>query len=87
MERSATTVPFDAARDEGELTILIDLLALCEKLAKNSRINAALRSRLQEFVKEGNSLRPFTGKPTNAEHFAGENLLIRIARFLPQIVE
>jgi hypothetical protein len=46
-----------------------------------------LRVQAAEFVKEFDVLVPHRGKGDAVLHFHGENLLIRIARFLPRILD
>lgn len=41
----------------------------------------------REFVLEFNSLVPVRGKDTAAQHFQGDMLMGKIARFLPKILE
>lgn len=74
-------------KDDVEVTVLTDLVVVCKKLAENPVVKEDLRVQAHEFVAEYNSLLPFRGKSTNLQHFQGERLLTRIARFLPRVVE
>ena len=67
--------------------VLTDLAALCKKLSDSSAITEDQCLRLRQFVEEYNSLTPFSGKGIPDKVFAGEKLLIKIARFLPEIAE
>lgn len=75
------------SKNEMLVMVLIDLAAICNKLADNSAVSEQLRVKAREFVTEFNSLLPVRGKGTAAEHAQGEQLLIKIARFLPRVVE
>ena len=74
------------AHDDVEVIVLLHLLALCKKLAKNPAVTGELRVKADEFVAEGNALRPYRGRATPLQHFQGEALLLRITRFLPEIL-
>lgn len=67
--------------------VLTDLAAICEKLADNSVLPEELRVQARRFVADFNFLLPFRGKGTASQLCAGEALIIRIARFLPRVVE
>jgi hypothetical protein len=67
--------------------VLAELAELCKKLSDNSAITEDQRLRLRQFVEQYNSLTPFSGKGIPDKVFEGEKLLIKIARFLPEIAE
>ena len=75
------------AKNEVEVMVLSDLAAICRKIAENSAIPENLRVKASTFVEEYHSLVPHRGKGNAAVHYQAENLLIRIARFLPRIFE
>jgi hypothetical protein len=75
------------SKNELEVMVLTDLAAICKKLAETSATSEALRAKAHEFVEEFNSLLPARGKGTADMHFAGEQLLIKIARFLPRVLD
>ena len=75
------------AKNEIEVAVLIDLAAICKKLAENSAVPEELRLRAREFVEEFDSLVTFRGKGAAPQHFGGEALLLKMARFLPRITE
>jgi len=75
------------AKNEVEVMVLTDLATICRKLAENSTVPERLRERAGEFVREYESLLPERGKGNATIHFQAENLLIKIARFLPRILE
>jgi len=75
------------AKNEVEVMVLSDLAAICKKLSENSAVPEHLRKEANEFVEEFNSLAPYRGQGTPAQHFRGENLLVRIGRFLPRLLE
>jgi len=76
-----------SSKSEVEVLIVSDLAALCEKLAKQPTVPDKLRRKALGFVEEYNSLLPYGGEGTRPQHFEGEELLIRIARFLPAVPE
>ena len=67
--------------------VLTDLAALCKKLSDSSAITEDQSLRLRQFLVEYNSLTPFSGKGIPDKVLGGETLLIKIARFLPNVVE
>ena len=74
-------------KNEVEVMVLTDLAAICKKLAENVAIPEELRVRARQFVEEFDSLLPHRGKGNAFQHSNGEELLIKIARFLPKILE
>lgn len=66
---------------------LTDLAGICKKLAENAAIPEELRWKARQFGEEFNSLLPVRGESTAAQHAQGEQLLIKIARFLPRVLE
>jgi hypothetical protein len=56
-----------------------------QEASRTSRCDREVRARARQFVEEFNVL--LCGKDTQAQHFGGETLLIRIARFLPSTLE
>ena len=75
------------SKDEVKVMVLCDLAAICKKLAGEPAVLEDLRLKAGEFVEEYNSLLPDRGRSTNPQHFEAAELLIRIARFLPRIVD
>ena len=75
------------SKNEMLVTVLIDLAAICKKLVENPAVPETLRVQANEFVVEFNTLSQFRGKGTPTQHFQGEQLLVRIARFLPRVCE
>jgi hypothetical protein len=75
------------SQDKVKDMVLSGLAAICKKLAEEPAVLEELRLRAGEFVAEYNSLLEDKGRSTNPEHFEGEDLLIRIARFLPRIAD
>jgi hypothetical protein len=75
------------AKNEVEVMVLSDLAAICKKLAVNSAVPEGLRQKAAEFVEEYDLLVPHRGIGNATVHYLGENLLIRIARFLPRILD
>jgi hypothetical protein len=67
--------------------VLIDLAAICKKLADNPDVSDRARLKAHQFVEESNLLLPSRGKSEAQQHAAGEQLLTRIARFLPTLLE
>jgi hypothetical protein len=79
-------MPFEA-KNEMLVMVLTDLSAICKKLTENSAVPEGLRVKAREFVTEFNALLPVRGKGTAAQHVQGEQLLMKIARFLPSVLE
>jgi len=75
------------SKNEMLVMVLTDLSAICKKLTESSAVPEGLRVQARQFVKEFDSLVPFRGKGTAYQHFQGEDLLIRMARFLPRVLE
>ena len=75
------------SKNEMEVMVLSDLAAICAKLAESSVVPEKLRMQARQFVAEFNALSPVRGEGTASQHFAGEALLTRIARFLPRVTE
>lgn len=69
------------------MMVLTDLAAICEKLADNSVLPEELRGQARQFVTEYNFLLPFRGRGTASQFCTAEELLLRIARFLPRVLE
>ena len=67
--------------------VLTDLAAICKKLADSSAVPEELRARARQFVAEFDLLLPYRGRGTAAHHAEGEQLLQKIARFLPRVIE
>lgn len=76
-----------AAKNEMLVMVLTDLSTICKKLSENAGVPEHTRARAAGFVEEFNALLPARGKGIAPEHFQGEQLLTRIARFLPQVLE
>lgn len=75
------------SKNEMLVMVLTDLAAICMKLAGSSAVPEELRVRARAFVDEFDALAPYRGKGTPGQHAQGEQLLMKIARFLPGIVE
>jgi hypothetical protein len=74
------------AKNEMLVVVLTDLAGICKKLAENSAVPEKLRVEAREFGEEFDSLSPYRGKGTAAQHAQGEQLLVKIALFLPRIL-
>ena len=72
---------------EMKLMVLTDLAAVCKKLSDSSAITEDQRLQVRQFVEEYDRLLPFYGEGNPKKVFEGHKLLIRIARFLPYVVE
>jgi hypothetical protein len=75
------------AKNEMEGMVLMDLAEICKKLAGHPTATEKLRGQARQLVDEFNVLLPFRGKGTTVQHFEGEHLLIRMARFLPSVLD
>ena len=75
------------SRNELEVMLLMDLAEICKKVAKHSAVTEKVRVRAGELVQEFNLVLPFLSEGTNPQEFRREDLLIKMARFLPDIVD
>ena len=75
------------AKNEMLVMVLTDLAGICKKLAENSAVPEAMRVEARKFGEAFDSLSPYRGKGTGAQHAQAEQLLARIARFLPRVLE
>jgi hypothetical protein len=85
VETTTTSVEENDEKNEMLVMVLTDLAGICKKLAENSAVPETLRVKAREFGEEFDSLSPHRGKGTAAQHFQGEDLLVRMAKFLPRI--
>ena len=69
------------------LVMVLNLAAICQKLVDNSAVPEGLRVQARDLEGEFNSLLPVRGKGTAAQHYEGEQLITRITRFLPRVLE
>lgn len=74
-------------KNEMLVMVLTDLAEICKKLAENSAVPETLRVQARKYGDEFDSLSPYRGKGAAVQHFAGEALLTRMARFLPRVLE
>lgn len=74
-------------KNEMLVMVLTDLAGICKKLAENSAVPETLRVEVRRFGEEFDSLSPHRGKGTPAQHVQGEQLLAKIARFLPRLLD
>ena len=74
-------------KNEMLVTVLTDLAAICRRLADNQILPEEVRGEARQCVWEFNELLPYRGKGNAFQHCEGETLLIRIARFLPRVLE
>ena len=81
------TVSSPESRNEMLVMVLPDLAAICNKLAENPAVPEELRVKARQFVLEFNSLVPARGKGTAVQRFQGAQLIAKIARFLPRVLE
>jgi hypothetical protein len=75
------------ARNAMKVGVLSDLSAICKKLANDPVVPDDLRERAREMVEEFNALAEVRGRGNATAHTLGETLLIKMARFLPSVVE
>jgi hypothetical protein len=73
------------AQAQVDVMILSELAAICKKLVENPVVPEKLRARAQGFVDGFTALAPYEGTGSRGLRFEGEQLLIRIARFLPDV--
>jgi hypothetical protein len=75
------------SKNEMLVMVLTDLAAICDKLIDHPAVPEELRHRASGFVNEFNMLWPDRGKGTPSQHVQGQELLIKISRFLPRLLE
>lgn len=75
------------AKNEILSTVPTDLAGIFRKLAESSEVPETLRLDARKFGEEFDSLSPYRGKATPAQHAQAEQLLTKIARFLPRLLE
>jgi hypothetical protein len=75
------------SKNEMLVMVLIDLAGICRKREENLAVPEELRTQAGKFVAEFDALLPHRGKGTPTQHGQGEMLLIKIARFLPRLIE
>ena len=86
--RMPAYLPNDAKKkNEMEVMVLTGLANICKKLADNPVLPDELRTQAREFREAYDSLVPHKGNGNLAEHLRGEELLTKIARFLPRVLE
>jgi hypothetical protein len=81
------TVTSNESKNEMLVMVLTDLAAICKKLSENSAVPEELQVTARHFVEQFNSLEPYRGKGTAYQHFEGEQLIAKIALFLPRVLE
>jgi hypothetical protein len=74
-------------RNNLKVMVVMDLAATCKKVAENSAAPDNLRTQARELVEEFEALLPARGTGNPHAHFHGEQLLAKMARFLPRILE
>lgn len=67
--------------------VLTDLAMICKKLANDSVLPEELRMKAHEFTEQYDSLVPVRGNGNALQHARGEELLTKMARFLPRVLE
>ena len=75
------------SKNEMLVMVLTDLAGICKKLAENSAVPETLRLEFRKFGEEFDTLSPYRGKGTAAQHAQGELLLVKMARSLPRVLE
>ena len=80
-------MPTAESKYEMKRMVLSELGGLCKKLSESSAITDEQRTRISQFVTEFDSLTPMIGKGITAARFEGQQLLLQIARYLPQLVD
>jgi hypothetical protein len=74
------------AMDEFKIMVLSDLAEIYKKLSRKSDISEETRDQVDRFVAEFNSLVPYAHMGNASKHAQAEQLLSRMALFLPRIV-
>ena len=87
VRREESKMDLNEARNAMKVGVLSDLSVICKRLADDPAVPDDLRARAREMVEEFDVLAEDRGRGNPIEHFEGETLLIRMARFLPSLVE
>lgn len=74
-------------KNEMLVMVLTDLAGICKKLTKNSAVPEELRVQATKYAEDFDLLLPHKGKGTPLAHAQGEELLAKMARFLPRLLE
>lgn len=74
------------SRNEILVMVLTDLAAICKKLAQTSELPESLRLEARQLGEDFDSLSEYRGVGTATQHYQGELLLAKIARFFPRIL-
>jgi hypothetical protein len=75
----------NVARNELKVMVVMDLAAICKKVADNPAVPDDLREEARELIEEFDYLLPFRGRGDPGQHEWGETLLVKMARFLPKM--
>jgi hypothetical protein len=75
------------ARNAMKEMVLRDLNAICKKLADDPVVPDGLRAEAREMVAEFNADAQGLVRGNAAEHYWGAELMVRMARFLPRVLE
>ena len=82
-----TATNSNESKNDMLVMVLTDLAAICQKLTENSPVPENVRVKARQLVEEFNSLLPYRGQGTATQHFQGEELLAKIAAFIPRVLE
>jgi hypothetical protein len=75
------------AKNELKTMVLQHLGEICKQVARNEDIPDDLRDEASRFAAEFESLVPYKGRANTAQHLRAEQLIDKIARFLPRLLE
>jgi len=81
------TMASSESKNEMLVMVLTDLAEIYQKLVESPAVPEELRVKARQFREEFDSLLPYPGKGNAAQHSQGEQLLVKIARFLPRLLE
>ena len=75
------------SKNEMLVMVLTDLAGICKKVAEHSAVPEQLRAEADKLQEEFNWLSEHRHEGTAFQHFDGERLLVKIARFIPRVLE
>jgi hypothetical protein len=75
------------AKNDLEVMVLMGLAEIWKKVAEHPAATEEVRAQALELIEKFNELLPVRGKGTRHEHYGGEQLLTRMARSLPHVLD
>jgi hypothetical protein len=74
-------------KNELLVEVLTALAGICRKMAIHPAVPIKVREQASQLVQEFEELLPARGQGTPYEHLEGEQLITRMARFIPRVLD